>query len=105
LFGEANSFRHAEQLGHALLAETPNFSAGQIIAILGLAALNNQIWDAARIPIILDSIFKQTTRHLPYTANAWGRLIKFVISQDRRKEFVDLATKLDDYLMAAQPSN
>lgn len=93
LYAGATSFRNAEQLGRTvILPMASQLSSIHVVAILGVAALNRQIWDAGGTPGILQRLFTETRHHLPYTHPIWASFVKFTLSD----EYAGLRAMVED---------
>jgi hypothetical protein len=55
-----------------------HFSGDDVVKVLETVKQNNQIWDAAGTPSLLEELFDGTIKHISVTRNAWKELFEFL---------------------------
>jgi hypothetical protein len=79
IYSGASSFRGAESLGASVIAPMiQHFSGDDVVKVLETVKQNNQIWDAAGTPSLLEELFDGTIKHISVTRNAWKELFEFL---------------------------
>lgn len=79
IYSCASSFRGAESLGASVIAPMiPHFSANDVVKVLETIKQNNQIWDAAGTPTLLEEVFDGTVKYISLTRNAWKEFFEFL---------------------------
>lgn len=80
IYSGASSFRGAESLAASVIVPMiPFFSREDVTNILECVKQNNQIWDAAGTPAILENLFDGTICFIDLTKDAWKELLDFLV--------------------------
>jgi len=88
LYSEAGSYRGAESLGESLILPMAGcFSVSDIQKVLKAVQENDQIYDAAGTPAILDELYEKTKQHLPYLYENWKSFFRFIYSEKYSRSY------------------
>ena len=76
IYAQATNFRHAEHLGQSIILPLAKYlSAEDVEAVLKAASANGQIWFAAGMPAILETLFDRTTSLLFTSRPHWQAFV------------------------------
>lgn len=76
IYSQARGYREADALGKSIiLSFIPLLATDDIRSLLDAVQGNNQIWDAAGTPNILETIFDSTRHLLPETREYWQAFV------------------------------